>query len=70
MNWAKIWGNFLVAFATSFAAASWVGGINAFSVAAINAIIFGALAVGKELQAECGEDGNKLTKVLSKAVLL
>jgi len=69
LNWEKVVGNFLVAFATAFAAAAWVGGLNAFAVALINAIIFGALAVGKELQDESAKKRPNLTTLLHKAVL-
>lgn len=50
VNVQKIIGNFLVAFATSFMAVQWVGGMDALTIALINALIYGALSVGKEMQ--------------------
>jgi hypothetical protein len=70
LNWDKICGNFLVAFCTAFAAAAWVGGVDALAVAVMNAGIFGALAVGKQLQEESPKKRPTLTKILDKAVLL
>jgi len=70
MNIDKILGNFLVAFATAFAAAAWVGGIDALAVASINAAIFGGLAVGKELQDESCKKRPRVEKVLNAAVML
>ena len=67
MNYAKVSGNFLIAFATAFIAASWVGGIDAFAIASINALILGALSVGKELQEEADVP---LIPLIDKAVLL
>jgi hypothetical protein len=68
MNWEKITGNFLVAFATAFGAAAVVGGMDAYAVALLNAAIFGALAVGKELLSD--ENVPKTRRVLSATVMM
>ena len=70
MNGQKIVGNFLVGFAVPFIAASWVGGADALIIASINAVIFGALAVGKELQEDALPEYPVAAPLLSKAVLL
>lgn len=69
MNQYKILGNALVAFGTSFVAASWVGGINSLGVALMNALIFAIIAAGKELQDESCKKRPVLSKILDKAVL-
>jgi len=67
LNYSKVLGNFLIAFATAFIAASWIGGIDALAIASINALILGALSVGKELQEEAD---TPIIPLLDKAVLL
>lgn len=61
LTWERIAGNFIVGFATAFAAISMVDGLpqdNKLVAGAIGGIIQGLLAAGKEMLAET-EGGKK-----------
>lgn len=64
MNTDKVIGNFLVAGATALTAALAIGAQEAFLIAAINAVLIGLAAAGKEL---C-EEGEKIPKKIRPAI--
>jgi len=70
MDRAKVIGNFLVAFGTTFLAASWAGSMKAAGIALISSLMAALISMGKEMVEEAPKAPPLAKRVMKMGVVL